>query len=376
MGKRYATISMNLTVHKEINTRAEACLKAYIENIKPIVQNFFQEQKEVARAISPVAHEMVRVFEQFTGGKRLRGALTELSYNMFCGSPTPDIYKASFIIEIIHGFALMHDDIMDEDALRRGNPTVHVQYERIFDQRHSPGKRNKKLYGTSMAINVGDLGSYYSNLLIERTGFPAERKIAFLKRLSQILIQTIYGQGLDVTFELDPIPNEESVILIHTHKTAHYTIPGPLHYGAILAGISESDPRYKAIEAFGVPVGIAFQLRDDELGMFSNSKTLGKSTTSDLRQGKNTVLFAKAFERGTHAQVEYLKSVRGNPSVTEDDVQKVKTLLIETGALEYSKQVSAHLVEQGKQHIPDITKDPKYQDLLSLIADYVITRES
>lgn len=359
-----------------VNQKAKEYLKAYISDVTPFFSEFFAAQKERAKDISEVALDMVERYEDFIGGKRLRGALTKLGYEIFGGTNTKDILKASSVSEIIHGFGLMHDDIMDEDELRRNKPTMHIQYETLHKEKFFDSKRSGILFGTSMAINVGDLGPFYANLIIEGTDFPAEYKINFLRRVSEIVIQTVHGQGLDVTFEQYNIPQEDRVMDIHKFKTSFYTIPGPMQYGSILAGVDENSSEYKAIEKYGIPLGIAFQLRDDELGMFSQSEKFGKPIYSDLRQGKNTLLFAKAFEKATAAQLDFLKSVYGNPAVNIEDLAKVNQILIDTGSVEYSHELCDQLVAEGKKYISQVTKDKKHQELLDVVADYVVTRES
>ena len=360
---------------QNINQKAKEHLLDFIDQITPHFNTFFQSQKDRAVKISPIAVGMVERYENFIGGKRLRGALTKLGYDIYGGSETEDILKVASIIEFIHGFALMHDDIYDQDDVRRKNPAMHKQFENVFDEKYAESKRDKELYGISMATNLGDIGSYYSNIVLTNTNFPPELKLKFLKRLSEIVIQTVYGQAMDITFELDNVPLEERVMRIHEYKTAYYTISGPLQYGALLAGVDEKDERYLALEEYGIPVGIAFQLRDDELGMFSQQEKFGKPIFSDLRQGKNTLLFSKAFEKANEEQYELLYSMHGNSNVTEEDLKKVNQIIIDTGALEYSKNLSRELVKKGKEQITKITDDKKHQDLLDLIADFVITRD-
>lgn len=359
-----------------INKKAKEYLISFISEVSPYFDEFFSKQKKIASQVSPVALDMAERYESYIGGKRLRGALTKIGYDLFGGQQKADILKVSSIIELIHGFALMHDDIYDEDEIRRNNPAMHIQYQQVFEKSNANSKkRNKELYGISMATNLGDIGSYYSNLVLLDTDFDAEFKLRFLRRLSEIVIQTVYGQAMDITFELDKVPSEEKVMWVHEKKTAWYTVPGPLQYGALLAGVEENDERYTALADFGVPVGIAFQLRDDELGMFSKQSEFGKPIFSDLRQGKNTVLFAKAFENASKEQYEFLYSVHGNSNVGAQDLEKVNEILVDTGALEYSQKLSWDLVEKGKSFIPKITANKNHQDLLELLANYVVTRE-
>lgn len=356
---------------------AEECLKDYIHKSRPHVDSFFDSLSKKAGLVSPLAVEMVNIFHNFIGGKRLRGALTYFSYKMFGGQLETDILKASTIIEIIHSFALMHDDIMDEDDLRRGQPTIHKQYEKIFKERyHDNPKKNPAHFGLSMAIDAGDLGPFLANLIIYETDFSAQIKMEFLKILSETIVTTVYGQALDITFESETKPTLDEILKVHLYKTANYTITGPLGYGAVLAGISPKNKVFKALGDYGRPVGIAFQLRDDELGMFSSEKVLGKSVDSDLKEGKNTLLFLKAFENGNQKEVDFLRFAHGNHNLKKLDVEKVRKIVLKTGSLKHSQQESRRLVEQGKKFIGKITSDVYYVDLLGKIADYVIERKS
>jgi len=352
-------------------------LKSYIKRSSPYLESFFAAQLSRARAVSPIATKMVDIYRRFIGGKRLRGALTYASYQMFGGKSEEDIIKASTIIEVIHAFGLMHDDIIDEDALRRGQPTVHTQYENIFNRKYF-GNTNKTAshFGSSMALDVGDLGSFFGNLILYETNFPDHIKLEFLKTLSETIITTVYGQGLDIHFELDPNPTEEKVLKVHRYKTANYTINGPLRYGATLAGLSPTSKEFKALELFGTPVGVAFQIRDDELGMFSTEEKLGKPVDSDLREGKNTLLFSTAFEKGSKKQLDLLRSIHGNKNLKTADVETTKKIIVETGSLTFSQKEGRRLVKEGKKYIPQITNKKYFQELLEVVADYVIERET
>lgn len=356
---------------------AEKFLGEYIKKASPFLESFLRDQKKRAGLVSPLATQMVGIYHDFIGGKRLRGALTFGSYQMFGGKAENDILKASAIVELIHAFGLMHDDIMDEDQLRRGKPTVHIRYRDLFKKKY-PGntRKNPEHFGISMALDVGDLGPFWANLILVGTKFPAVVKLRFLEILSETIITTIYGQGLDVHFESDPKPTLRKILQVHLFKTANYTITGPLRYGAVLAGASRKTNRYQALSLYGTPVGIAFQLRDDELGLFSTPEKLGKASDSDLKEGKNTLLFLKALENGRPEQKAFIKYAHGNRGITPVEVAAVRKIVTETGALEYSQRESRRLVEKGKRFIPQITANRRFQELLEVLADYVIERES
>jgi len=141
-----------------------------------------------------------------------------------------------------------------------------------------------------------------------------------------------------------------------------------------LAGAT--DEEIKKIEPFGQPVGIAFQIRDDELGLFSNEKSLGKPIGSDVKENKNTLLHLKALKKAKGEDKEFLEYAYGNRDLTDEEVERVREITIRTGAFEYSQKTGWGLVEEGKKYIDKITKDPYHQKLLASFADFMMERKS
>lgn len=351
---------------------AKDYLKDYIKKTTPILEKVFKEKEKEAGKISPITAEMMRIYLNFMGGKNIRGALTKLGYECFGGENEKAILEASLMVEATHAFLLMHDDIMDQDELRRGMPTIHVRYERLHEQRYT--KSDAKHYGKCMATDLGDAGFVIAHLILAKANFPPMVKEKVLGRFNQILLDTAFGQAIDVTYEHFEKVKEEDVMRVHHYKTANYTITGPLQYGALFAGASEN--KIKIIEKYGLPVGIAFQLRDDELGIFSDEKKLGKPVGSDIRQNKNTLLHIKVLEWATSEDKKFLEHAYGNQNLTRKAIEKVREITIKTGALAYSQKLSRQLVEKGKKFVPQITKDPELQDILYKMADFMIERDS
>lgn len=343
----------------------ERYLKKYNQDINPVIDDFFAETKKKVTSIAPLTGQMVDDYKEFLmGGKKLRGCGILLGYEMFGGRNKGQGLLASLTIEIIHAFLLIHDDIMDRDKLRRGRPTMHIKY----------AKEHGEHYGISMAIDVGDEGIFLAYNLLNSLDLPRERLSKATQFLSHLLMETGLGQALDITYEVEKRFTEEDVLKVHRYKTAEYTIPGPISIGAILAGAREA--QLQDIKDFGIPVGIAFQLRDDELGMFSTEEELGKPVDSDLRESKVTILIVKAFELAKGEDLNFLKYAHGNKNLTVKEVERVRKIIKDTGALEYSQKLSRKLVEDGKKFIPRITYNPKYQQLLSELADFTIERQS
>jgi len=353
-------------------------LKDYAKRADKYLERFFtkkiNEVKDIGKGGKGVliAVDMLSRYKKFIqGGKKLRGTQIQLGYEI-AGGNKEDVLPASTCIEIIHSFLLMHDDIMDLDSLRRGSPTIHRQYE--VEHRKLKLAKDMSHYGISMGIGMGDLGAYLGTEVLLDSNLDAEKKLKAALFLSRLLQRVSYGQGLDVTYEQMKEITEHDVLQVHLQKTSIYTVVGPLKIGALLGGLT--DARIKAIEKFGEPVGIAFQLRDDELGLFSDEKTLGKPIGSDIREGKNTVLRIKAINIAKGEERKFLKYAYGNRKITKSDAKKVQDLTIKTGALKYSQELSRELVGKGKKHIPKITNDKKLQDILFSFADFMIERTS
>lgn len=354
---------------------AKTYLKDYIKKVEPILHDFFEQKIIEAKKISPICEEMVGRYKEFTlGGKKLRGAEIKLGYEVFGGKDTQAILEASLVIEIIHSFFLIHDDVMDRDPLRRGRPTIHKQYEKIHCQSKRIQRGNPSHYGLCMAIDLGDVGCFLAYGLLAESSFPSEIKARAFGLLSKILLRTGHGQGLDVTYELYPKVSHEDVLRVHENKTAYYTVTGPLSLGAVLAGAADSE--IKKIEPFGDPAGVAFQIRDDELGLFSDEKSLGKPVGSDVRENKNTLLHLEALEKAKKRDRKFLEYAYGNRDLTDEEVERVRKITIKTGAFAYSQNTGWGLVEEGKKHIKKITKDVYYQNLLARFADFMMARES
>lgn len=339
-------------------------LEKYNQDLEPIIDQVFNKEQKLVGEIVPMAGEMVKDYKQFlSGGKKLRGSEILLGYEIFGGNDHRTGLIASLVIEIIHSFLLMHDDIMDNDNLRRGEPTMHNRYSKEYGYH----------YGMSMAMTLGDEGMFFAYRILNALSLPRQRLSWATQFLSQVLLEVGIGQGLDLTYEKEKKFKEEDVLRVHRYKTAEYTISGPLSVGAILAGSKERD--LVAIKDFGIPVGIAFQLRDDELGMFSTEDVLGKPVDSDLKEGKVTLLIVKALENANGEEKKFLQYAHGNQKLTFKEVERVRDIMKKTGALDYSQKLSRKLVEKGKKFIPGITTGQKYQTLLSGMADFLVERD-
>src|SRR5438045_3646198 len=257
------------------------------------------------------------------GGKRLRPAFCHWGFVGAGGAPDdPMVIDAGAALELLHTFALVHDDVMDGSGRRRGMATVH----RAFEDRHAAAgwSGEGRRFGEGVAILVGDLAFVYADILLAAA--PAVAVHVF----SELRLEVNIGQYLDLlgTARRDATP--ELAERICQYKSGKYTIERPLHLGAALAGrFDDLAPSYTA---YGMPLGEAFQLRDDLLGVFGDSSLTGKPVGEDLREGKPTALFALTRQRAGGKAADLLARRFGQADLTPEEVVAIQAVMDETGA--------------------------------------------
>ncbi|MGC8585053.1 MAG: polyprenyl synthetase family protein [Thermoplasmata archaeon] len=336
-------------------------LDEYLNRYPKLVENYlkdFFESKRKELNDSYILDVFDAIYEYtMRGGKRLRPLLMIVGYKLYGGRNEDEIIKASASIEIVQSYLLIHDDIMDNSDLRRGKPTLH----RIFQKNYMDGKT-----GENLAIIAGDLASMYAYEIFENLDFSADKKLKAILKMTKIIEDTGYGQILDVVSSIRKNFGEDDLFMIHKYKTAKYTIEGPMIMGAILAGSENFD----MITNYAIPVGIAFQLQDDILGLFGDEKEIGKPVTSDLEEGKKTLLVLKAMENPKFR--ETIEKYMGKKNITMDELNEVRNAVKESGSLEYSYKKLYDLVKGAQKAIMPI--DTEEKQFLYEFAEYVIKR--
>jgi geranylgeranyl diphosphate synthase, type I len=278
------------------------------------------------------------------GGKRLRPAFCYWGWRAAGGQDCPEIYTASSALELLQASALVHDDVMDASETRRGQPALHRQFSSRFaaGQAGSAGQhRSADQFGVGAAILIGDMLLAWTDEQYHASGFPADVLACGQPALNSMRTEVAAGQYLDLLSQVSHSTSVRAALRVVTYKTAKYTIERPLQLGAALAAGARSagpDPRSAtAIEAvcteYGIPLGIAFQLRDDVLGVFGDPARTGKPVSGDISEGKRTVLMAIARERATPSQAKLLDRHLGDRHLTEAAAARVKAVLRDTGAV-------------------------------------------
>jgi geranylgeranyl diphosphate synthase type I len=285
---------------------------------------------------SPVA-EIRRLVA--SGGKRLRPAFCHWGFVGAGGDPDSMVsLDAGAALELLHGFALFHDDVMDGSTSRRGAPVTHEVF--ADEHRRSGSSGESRRYGDGIAILVGDLAFVYSDRLMSEVSAEA-REI-----WHELRIELNVGQLLDLIGSARNERRRLKAERICRYKSGKYTIERPLHLGAMLAAPARKAELLPALSAYGLPLGDAFQMRDDVMGAFGETAITGKPVGDDLREGKPTPLMAIAMERASSVQRTVL-TVVGRAQLTDSQVADAQQAIVDCGALDEMESVIARLRDEA-----------------------------
>ena len=267
-----------------------------------------------------------------TSGKRLRPQFAHWGWIAAGGdaaAETPDFIGAA--IELLHIFALFHDDVIDDAGTRRGNATTHVRRSQVHANNQWAGESRR--FGEGSAILIGDIAYVISDQLMNTLSAPARELWHHLRMEMNI------GQYLDTVVSAQRATTVDAARRVTIFKTAKYTVERPLHIGAVAADAQRGASLLPMFSAYGLPLGEAFQLRDDLLGAFGDAAITGKPVGGDFIEGKRTPLLAYAFENATSAQRDVLDTVGRKPM----NVEQVQDVVRSTGAVQFMESRIAEL---------------------------------
>ena len=306
------------------------------------------------------------------GGKRIRGALLCQAYFGVGGKEKKKILKVAAAIELVHLFLLVHDDIIDRGDLRHNQDTLHKMLEKKYQKKISD--ENALHFGESVAIITGEMLHTIANKIILEAEFPLQETMRALVQLQKIVALTIIGQSQDIGIEYRKNATEKEVLDMYENKTARYTFEGPLHLGAMLGGCINKKT-LQSLSGYAVPLGIAFQIQDDILGVFGSEKKMGKSVASDIEEGKQSLLVIKARLLATKTEKKQLNSILGKNKLTQKEILTFQNILKSTGALKYAEKLAAQYLDKGKKEIEKAVLLPQSKEFLVGLVEYLEKRE-
>jgi geranylgeranyl diphosphate synthase type I len=300
------------------------------------------------------------------GGKRLRPAFCHWGFVGAGGNPDDQrVIDAGAAFELMHAFALFHDDVMDGSATRRGEPTTHI----VMSQQHEKNSwvGESRRFGEGAAILVGDLAFVYADQLLLGAPQPV------WSIWNELRVELNFGQYLDMLGSANSERRLVKAERICRYKSGKYTIERPLHLGAVLAAPEKAEQLLPALSAYGLPLGDAFQMRDDVMGAFGETSVTGKPVGDDLREGKPTPLMAMATARANAAQLGILQLV-GNTVLNDAQVADVQAVIRETGALDQLEQLITSLTDEAIEAIGNAPLSQEARNELVELAAFVSWR--
>ncbi|WIM66984.1 polyprenyl synthetase family protein [Corynebacterium breve] len=337
------------------------------------LEAFFQQRTDAITAIGQPVTDAVQYLHDFVlgGGKRVRplygwaGFVGGGGLENSVEDPAA-VLRAVSSLEFIQACALIHDDIIDSSDTRRGNPTVHRAVEATHKEAKWSG--DPFHYGVSTAILVGDLALIWAEDMWRYSGLSPEALERAAEPWRGMRTEVIGGQLLDISLEATGDEDPAMANAVNRFKTAAYTIERPLHLGAAIAGAPAAT--IAAFRGYGHDIGIAYQLRDDLLGVFGDPKVTGKPAGDDLREGKRTVLLALALQHADAHDPQAAAELRAGVGQTSDPatLSRLATIIAETGAVDQVEKHISTLTSSGLKYLTEAGVDAEVSEALRDLA--------
>lgn len=340
--------------------------------VERVLETWFDDHADDVASIGEHFTGSIAALRDFTllGGKRVRPAFAWAGWLAAGGAegrhtPAEDpaaVLRAVSALEFIQACALVHDDIVDASDTRRGNPTVHRRFEAMHREHGWRGDAAR--FGESIAILVGDVALTWADDMLNLSGISDPALDRARGPWWRMRLEVLGGQLLDITAEAAGDGRVETAERINAFKTAAYTIERPLHIGAAIAGAP--DETIAGLRRFGRDIGVAFQLRDDQLGMFGDPSVTGKPIGDDLREGKRTVLAATAIARlretapGDAVRLDHALGRVTDPA----EIRELSELIRSTGAVDEMEERIVELTDRGLAELDDLDIVPEHRERL------------
>lgn len=315
------------------------------DQVQTVLDSFLDEREAELAALGPDAGRLIaEARTAVRGGKRFRAAFCHWGYRAIrpeVADPAA-LARACASLELLHASALVHDDYMDASDTRRGRPATHRAFE--AEHRAAGWRGDPEQYGAAAAILLGDLLLGWAGDLLRGSGFTAAEVAAGMAMFELCRTEVIAGQFLDVSVQARGHADVDTAMTVLRYKSAKYSIERPLHIGASLAGAD--DRQVGQLSRFGLPLGEAFQLRDDLLGVFGDPAETGKPAGDDLVEGKRTVLVALALDAAPPASARRLDDCLGT-RLAASDVDELRAIIEESGARAQVEAVIGSLADRA-----------------------------
>jgi len=316
--------------------------------------------------LSPILFKSIQEFI-LRDGKRIRPTLFCIGYLSFSKKTPAGLYRSALSLELLHDFLLVHDDIIDKSAMRRGKPSLHTLLKECL-----PKNKETRFSGEDLAIVAGDVIYAMALDAFLAVKENAQHKEAALKKLISAALYTGGGEFIELMLGIKPMEKvtRQDIYKIYDYKTANYTFASPLTTGAILAGAKPD--QINKLYAYGMLLGKAFQIKDDILGTFGEEKEIGKSNLTDIQEAKRTLLLWYAFNHAGNKNKRLIKRIMENKVTQNTQLLKMRAIITETGALAYARKQIKSLYGQALKQIQNLNMNKKYAQTLNNFSQQIL----
>lgn len=341
------------------------------------LEEFLDTRVERAKKLNPIHIQYYDDLKEYLmrGGKRFRPIAIAIACKAVGGEINPkSLYRTACSIEILHNASLLHDDLIDHDETRRGGPTFHARYREWYKTNISQDFDKASHFGMSAAILGGDTLINLGALAITEANLDPDIGMACLGYYLKSFEEIVEGVILEMHMVYDPEANSEVYMEMIRMKTAAL-FEKSLLMGGAMARASES--QMKSLSEYGVKVGQAFQIQDDILGSFGDEVVTGKAADGDIKEGKKTLLYLEALRLCNSEQKEILEKYLGDDKITPAEVDQVRKVFRDSGALESTRVKMVQLLEEGQKAL-DTTNPPfneTYKQFLLDMSNFLVKRD-
>ncbi len=348
-------------------------LSNYKSAINERILEHISEQKKLVGLVGTTSIEALDRLGKFSlGGKGVRGSLSMLSAEMFGFDKKDILLDIAACLEILQASLLIHDDIMDNDLTRRGNPSLFAQYIKNGKEIEANDPLH---YGRSMGICIGDIGFFIALTVASNALNSHPQKDKALSLLYKELTIVGLAQMDDITFASSKsFPDTRDILRMYLYKTAHYTFSLPLSLGAVIT--NQSDKTIEQMEKLGEHIGLLFQLKDDEIGIYSSEEKIGKPIGSDLRENKKTLFRTLLETKLTPQEQNIMNTLSQKEHIEKKDLSVYLSLLEKYNIKQEVEQIGKEHSQNAEYIVNNLEVEKKHKDVITELITFVTNRTS
>ena len=345
--------------------------KKYRHILEPALDSILRNQEEELKKINPWGEVVLQRYRELVcGGKMIRGSLVLAAYQLVQEDLPPQAISTAAALELLHTSVLVHDDIIDRDEIRRNQPTLYAHFRNTGEKENLADPHH---FGLSMAVCAGDLGFFLTYQILQQMDAPSKIRDKISAQFYREFLAVGLAHMEDIYLGQSSRPvREHQIMELYRLKTARYTFSLPFALGGILAGMAPST--IEDLEKLGEALGLIFQIKDDEIGLFGDQKDIGKPVGSDVREGKKTLFYHFLLENTSREEKEKLGKIYGQNSPSQEELEWIKSLLIARNIPNLVEEKVEALVIESQKIIFSLPLEKEKKNLFYQMLNYNLER--